>query len=95
MPKTYATYIITNKFNGTLYVGVTSDLKRRIYQHKGGFVDGFSKRYGLKMLVYYELCGDINEAIAREKQLKASSRLAKLKLIAKFNPKWRDLYDEI
>ena len=93
--KTYYIYIITNKFNGTLYVGVTSDLKRRIYQHKSGFVDGFSKRYGLKMLVYYELCGEVAVAIAREKQLKSQSRLAKLKLIAGFNPKWRDLYDEI
>ena len=78
-------YIITNKRNGTLYVGVTSDLVKRIYEHKNGFVDGFSKKYKLHKLVYYEQHLDIEAAITREKQIKKWNRLWKLKLIESFN----------
>ena len=88
-------YIITNKRNGPLYIGVTSNIVKRIYEHKNGFVDGFSKKYKLHMLVYYEQHFDIVVAIAREKQLKKWNRLWKLKLIEDTNPKWRDLYYDI
>lgn len=88
-------YIITNKRNGTLYVGVTSDLVKRIYEHKNGFVDSFSKKYKLHKLVYYEQHLDIEAAITREKQIKKWNRLWKLKLIESFNHEWRDLYELI
>ena len=88
-------YILTNKPNGTLYIGVTSDLVKRIYEHKSGFVDGFSKKYNTKMLVYYEVYEDIAEAIKREKTLKRWNRDWKIKLIEDFNSSWKDLYDEI
>ena len=88
-------YIITNQRNGTLYIGVTSDLIKRIFEHKSKAIKGFSQRYGLTMLVYYEIFGDINEAILREKYLKGKKREFKIKLIEDFNPQWRDLYDEI
>jgi len=88
-------YIITNKRNGTLYIGVTSNMIKRIYEHKNSFVDGFSKKHKLYMLVYYEQHLDIEAAIAREKQLKKWNRLWKLKLIEAVNPKWRDLYYDI
>jgi putative endonuclease len=88
-----AVYIVTNKRNGTLYVGVTSDLSKRIYQHKEGSIDGFSKRYGCKMLVFYERHD--TSAILREKQIKAGSRKKKLDLIERMNPVWNDLCDEI
>ena len=83
---------MTNKRNGTLYVGVTSDLIQRIYQHKHTPADGFSKRYNCKQLVYYEQYEDIVEAIEREKQIKAGSRKKKIALIESINPKWLDLY---
>ena len=95
MQKCYCVYIITNQNNGTLYIGVSNDLKRRIYEHKHKLIDGFSKRYGLGMLVYYEVFEDIREAIIREKYLKGKKRAFKLKIINSFNPQWRDLYDEI
>jgi predicted GIY-YIG superfamily endonuclease len=88
-------YILASKRNGTLYVGVTSDLVRRVYEHRKGFADGFAKKYGVHMLVYYEACEDIQVAIAREKQLKGGSRKKKLALIEGMNPDWRDLYEEI
>ena len=88
-------YIMTNKKNGTLYVGVTNDLIRRMYEHKHGLCDGFTKKYGLKILVYYEDCGDIASAIAREKQLKAGNRRRKIDLIESFNINWLDLYPEL
>ena len=81
MDKYSYVYIITNKRNGTLYIGVTSNLIRRIYEHKNGLVDGFSKKYKLHMLVYYEQHLDIKAAITREKQIKKWNRLWKLKLI--------------
>ena len=95
MQKQYCVYIITNQNNGTLYIGVSSDLKRRIYEHKHKLIEGFSKRYDLGMLVYYEVFEDIREAIAREKYLKGKKRAFKLKIINSFNPQWRDLYDEV
>ena len=85
-------YIMTNKKDGTLYVGVTSDLIKRVYEHKNGLCDGFTKKYGLKTLVYYEMCEEITAAIAREKQLKAGSRKRKVDLIESMNSNWLDLY---
>lgn len=93
--KTYYIYFITNKRNGTLYIGVSSDIKRRIYQHKNKLIDGFSKEHNLNKLVYYENINDINSAISREKQLKKWKRQWKINAIDKFNPEWRDLYDEL
>ncbi len=88
-------YILTNRRNGALYTGVTSDLARRIHQHKDSLVEGFSKRYGLKILVWYEVHDDILEAIKREKQIKKWERQWKLRIIEEMNPEWDDLYDEI
>ena len=88
-------YILTNKENGTLYVGVTSDLIKRIWQHKNKFVEGFSKKYDLSKLVYYEIFNDIENAIIREKQLKNWHRQWKLNLINQQNPNWADLYKDI
>ena len=88
-------YILFNKRNGTLYTGVTSNLVQRIYQHKNKVIDGFSKKYNLDKLGYYEAFDDIESAIVREKQIKAGSRLNKIKLIESINPDWKDLYDSI
>ncbi|GJL84890.1 MAG: excinuclease ABC subunit C [Micavibrio sp.] len=88
-------YIITNKQNGTLYTGVTSDLKKRIWEHKEGVVEGFSKKYGLKILVWYEVHDDINEAIKREKQIKKWERKWKLRIIEEMNTGWADLYNDL
>jgi len=90
-----AVYIMTNKPNGTLYVGVTSDLARRAFEHREGMVDGFTKQYGLKMLVYYEYYDDIRAAIQREKTMKHWRRSWKVKLILALNPDWRDLYADL
>jgi putative endonuclease len=86
-------YIITNKRNGTLYTGVTSDLKKRVWEHKEGVIDGFSKKYGLKSLVWFEVHDDIEEAIRREKQIKKWERKWKLRMIEEKNSGWRDLYE--
>jgi putative endonuclease len=88
-------YLMTNRRNGTLYAGVTSDLPRRAYQHREGLIQGFTKRYGLKMLVYYEQYDDIRTAIAREKAIKHWPRAWKVRLIHAMNPEWKDLYDEL
>ena len=88
-------YIMTNKPNGTLYIGVTSDIVKRIYQHKNKLADSFTKRYNLNKLVYYEVYDEIDEAIKREKQLKFWKRDWKIELIEKMNNDWNDLYDEI
>ncbi|QSZ42348.1 GIY-YIG nuclease family protein [Sulfurimonas aquatica] len=89
-------YIMTNKKDGTLYVGVTSNLVRRVYEHKNGLVDGFTKKYNLKQLVYFEVYDDISEAIKQEKQLKAGSRKKKkVELIVSVNESWDDLYGSI
>jgi len=88
-------YILTNRPNGVLYVGVTSDLVRRIFEHRSGFVDGFTKRYGLKRLVYFEQFDDIRDAIQREHNIKHWSRTGMAKLILRDNPQWKDLYGTI
>ena len=85
-------YMMANQRNGTLYVGVTSDLPKRGYQHRSGLVSGFTKTYGCKLLVWYEVHETMESAILREKQIKAGSRAKKLTLIEALNPEWRDLY---
>jgi putative endonuclease len=89
--KTYYVYILTNRKNGTLYIGVTNDLERRVFEHKNNMVDGFTKKYNIHTLVYYEETGDIQSAIEREKVLKWWNRQWKLCLIESINPEWRDL----
>ena len=86
-------YIMTNKTHTTLYVGVTSDLIERVYEHRAKLVEGFTKRYNLTELVYYEVYDDIETAIVREKQLKAGSRARKIQLINEMNPTWDDLFE--
>jgi putative endonuclease len=88
-------YIMSNKRDGTLYTGVTSNLSRRIWEHREGVIDGFSKRYGLKRLVYYEPYDDIRNALQREKNMKHSPRAWKLNLIHEMNPDWEDLYGRL
>jgi putative endonuclease len=95
MQRSYWVYILSSKRNGTLYIGVTNDLSRRIYEHKTKANAGFTSRYGVQMLIWYEEYSDINEAIAREKSLKRWERSWKLKLIEDFNPEWKDLYEEL
>ncbi len=91
----YSVYIMASKRNGTLYIGSTLDLVRRVYEHKNDLADGFTKRYGVHDLVYFEHGGDQDGALKREKQLKKWSREWKLKLIEETNPDWRDLYEDI
>ncbi len=88
-------YILASRKDGTLYVGVTSGLVGRVYQHKTGAVAGFTKRYGVDRLVYFKPCQDIQAAMAREKQIKKWNRGWKIELIEKTNPNWTDLYSEI
>ncbi|MFH1893932.1 MAG: GIY-YIG nuclease family protein [Candidatus Zixiibacteriota bacterium] len=88
-------YIMTNQTHSVLYTGVTSDLKGRVWQHREGAVPGFTSKYKIKELVYYEVFGDIRYAIEREKQIKKGSRQKKIDLIASMNPEWRDLYDDL
>ncbi len=88
-------YIMTNRPDGTLYIGVTSNLPRRVWEHRAGLVEGFTKRYGLKRLVYYERHDDIGSAIVREKALKTWRRAWKVRLIVAANPNWDDLYDHL
>jgi putative endonuclease len=94
-PKQPAVYILASKRNGTLYTGVTSDLVKRTWQHKNDMADGFTRKYSVHVLVYYELADEMSAAIAREKQIKGGSRARKLALIESMNPGWRDLYDDI
>ena len=91
----YYVYILASKKNGTLYMGVTGNLVRRCYEHKKDLVEGFTKRYQVHTLVYYEVHHDINEAIKREKQIKKWNRSWKIKRIEEKNPEWRDLYADI
>ena len=91
MSKTYYIYILTNKHNTVLYTGMTSDLYRRVSEHKAGEGGTFASKYNLDKLVYYELTDDVNVAIAREKQIKAGSRQRKIDLIEQMNPAWDDL----
>jgi putative endonuclease len=88
-------YFMTNRRNGILYAGVTSNLPRRAYEHREGVVDGFTKRHGLKILVYYERFDDIRSAIQREKNIKHWPRAWKVRLIHSLNPEWNDLYDTL
>ncbi|HBM45412.1 MAG: Excinuclease ABC C subunit domain protein [Candidatus Nomurabacteria bacterium GW2011_GWF2_35_66] len=93
MKNNYYVYILANNKNGTLYIGVTNNLGRRVFEHKNGLVDGFTKKYFVHNLVYYEEFVDINYAISREKQLKWWKRKWKIDLIEKENPEWQDLYE--
>ena len=95
MNKQPAVYILASKRNGTLYIGVTSNLPARVWQHKNDLAEGFTKKYGVHRLVYFEIYDDMSEAIQREKRLKKWRRQWKIDLIEKTNPQWRDLFDEI
>jgi putative endonuclease len=88
-------YILASNPNGTLYIGVTSDLIKRVYEHKNNLLKGFTEKYGVHALVYYEVHEDIREAITREKQMKKWLRKWKIELIEKTNPQWCDLYDDV
>ncbi len=87
--------MMTNKRDGTLYTGVTSNLVKRVYEHKEGVLPGFTKNYGCKRLVYFEVHENMGNAITREKQIKSGSRKKKIELINKLNPQWNDLYEKI
>jgi len=93
--KQYYVYIMASKRNGTLYIGVTNDLVRRVYEHKNKLVKGFTAKYNVNQLVYFESTTEIESAILREKQLKKWKRKWKLELIEKMNPGWKDLYEEL
>lgn len=95
MVKQPCVYIMANERNRTIYTGVTSNLLPRIYQHKEGVIEGFTKKYGCKILVWYELHETMESAITREKQIKAGSRSKKMELIEKNNSGWNDLYDTL
>jgi putative endonuclease len=92
---TYYVYLLASKRNGTLYIGVTNDLVRRVYEHKNDIVEGFTKKYGIHLLVYYEQYDNVESAIQRERQMKKWNRQWKIRRIERQNPDWRDLYDEI
>ena len=93
--KQYYVYLICNKNNTTIYTGITSDIKRRIWEHKNKTTKGFSSKYNLYKLLYYEIYNDPENAIIREKQIKSGSREKKIELIESMNPKWIDLYDNL
>jgi putative endonuclease len=93
--KYYYVYILASKKYGVLYIGVTNDLIRRVYEHKNDLVKGFTQKYKVHHLVYYELHNDVREAITREKQMKKWRRKWKIELIEELNPGWKDLYDEL
>jgi len=95
IPRTYFVYILASKRNGTLYIGVTNDLAHRVWEHREGLLPGFTKTYGVKMLVYFEIFEDIRTAIAREKRLKKYKREWKINLIQENNVYWRDLYETL
>ena len=92
LTKQYFVYILASRKNGTLYIGITNDLIKRVYQHKNNLADGFTKKYNVHSLVYYEIHNDVCNAITREKQLKKWNRQWKIELIEKTNPEWNDLY---
>ena len=94
MTKNYYVYIMTNQ-SRTFYVGMTNSLERRVYQHKHKLIEGFTSRYNITQLVYYEVFSDVREAIAREKQIKDWRREKKIALIESLNPSWRDLYEDL
>lgn len=94
MAETYYVYILSSKRNGTLYIGVTNDLERRLYEHRNNLIEGFTNKYNVHRLVYFEDVNDIQSALQREKQLKRWTRKWKLELIEKVNPEWRDLAND-
>ena len=91
--KNYFIYILTNNHNKVLYTGMTKSLMRRVWEHKAKLIDGFTKKYNIDKLVYFESFDNPSDAIKREKQIKAGSRKKKLELISNFNPRWEDLYN--
>ncbi len=93
--KQFFIYILTNKHHTVLYTGVNSDLKKRVYQHRMKLIAGFTSRYKVSWLVYYEVADNVEAAISREKQIKAGSRAKKIDLINSLNPQWRDLYETL
>lgn len=95
MYKVYYVYILTNKQNNVLYTGLTNDIQRRIYEHKHKLIKGFTNKYNVDKLIYYEEFNDVFKAIAKEKQIKAGSRKKKLELVSNKNPYWEDLYNNI
>lgn len=95
MDKQYYVYMVTNRHNTVLYTGVTNDLRRRVYEHKARLIDGFTEKYNITKLVYYEIFDDIENAILREKQIKGGSRERKIRLINSMNGTWEDLYEEL
>ena len=95
MKSDYYVYILTNKANTVLYTGITNDLKRRVYEHREKSVEGFTKKYRVTKLVYYEVTNNVEAAILREKQIKAGSRQKKIDLINSMNEEWRDLWEEL
>ncbi|PTR08142.1 putative endonuclease [Nitrosospira sp. Nsp5] len=95
MERSPAVYILASKRNGTLYIGVTSNLVKRVWEHKQNLGEGFTRKYGVHTLVYFEMHDEMTEAIRREKQLKKWNRLWKIELIEKTNPDWRDLWQGI
>lgn len=92
MERQYYVYIMTNEYNTVLYTGITNDLIRRGYEHREKLIDGFTKKYNISKLVYYEVFRDAESAISREKQIKAGSRKKKVELVNKINPEWKDIY---
>ena len=95
MDKVYYVYILTNRSNKVLYTGVTSNLIKRVYEHKKKLADGFTKKYNVNKLVYYDYSEDVYGAIQREKQIKGKLRKKKIEMIEKMNPEWKDLYEEL
>ncbi len=95
LTKQYYVYFLTNWDNKVIYVGVTDDLRRRVYEHKNGLIDGFTRKYHAHKLVHYEVCAEIEGAILREKQVKGGSRQQKIELITKFNPEWDDFWGKL
>ncbi|TET45301.1 GIY-YIG nuclease family protein [candidate division TA06 bacterium] len=95
MNKQYFVYIMTNRHNTVLYTGITSDLKKRVWEHKKGLVLGFTRRYNITKLVYYEVFGNVLDGITREKRIKGGSRKRKILLIKSMNREWRDLYYDL
>jgi putative endonuclease len=95
MEKLFAVYIMTNQWNNVFYIGITSNLPKRVWEHKNKVVEGFSKKYNLNKLVYYEVFSHPYEAINREKKMKSLKRTRKIQLITAFNPEWEDLYERL
>ena len=95
LTKQYYVYFLTNWNNKVIYVVVTNDLKRRVYEHQYGLIEGFTRRYHVHKLVYYEICEEIEGAILREKKIKSGSRQKKNDLVARANPRWEDLWDQL